>query len=189
MPSWLHGYPLWVIFLALYASGFLRGQATYWIARAASGMASQGWSRVGRLVGVGHDARTTGAGYGRRLVRRFGLAAVPLCYLTVGVQSLVLAAAGVLRIRWLRFTLAQMVGVLAWATIYTTIGWALWEATFAHAARSGWALSAAIVAMGVVATSTWLLRRRRSGHSRSLPPVVSAASSPSHASAPAVEVR
>ena len=93
-------------------------------------------------------------------MNRWGLAAVPLCYLTVGVQTLVLAAAGVTRVRWWHFTIAQVPGVLAWATIYSTIGFAVWAAAWEGAVRRHpWA--AAVLLLLIIAGIVYLARRRR----------------------------
>lgn len=159
MPHWLQGNPVWVIFVVLFLGALGRGQATYWLARAAceQGVIKHGhrrWQIRARTV-----LNSESVHYGRRFVDRWGLAAIPLCYLTVGLQSLVLAGAGVLRIRWVRFSLAQLLGALTWAGIYTTIGWAMWQAAFSTAARSPWALGA-VAAGSVVAVCTWRLRRR-----------------------------
>lgn len=131
---------MWQAFTALYLVATLRGQATYWLARLVTEQADLRIGRVdpdagdgtsstdgGRLVAVRRWLEGASVARGRRAVRRWGLPAVPLCYLTVGFQTLVLAAAGVLRVRWIAFTLAQLPGALAWAAIYTTIGWAAWE--------------------------------------------------------------
>jgi len=125
---------VWQAFTALYLVATPRGQATYWLARLVTEQADR---RIGRghrrgigggLAAVRRWLEGESVARGRRAVRRWGLPAVPLCYLTVGFQTLVLAAAGVLRVRWIAFTLAQLPGALAWAAIYTTIGWAAWEA-------------------------------------------------------------
>src|SRR5699024_12061197 len=59
---------------------------------------------------------------GRTLVHKIGVVAVPLSYLTVGLQTAVLAAAGLVRIQWWKFTVAQIPGAIAWATIYSGVG-------------------------------------------------------------------
>ncbi|MGO1838334.1 MAG: DedA family protein [Candidatus Microbacterium stercoravium] len=131
MDAFLKDYPFAAAWALLFVVGLLRGQGTYWLGRGASGAAT----RAGRTV-----------------VHRAGLVAVPLCYLTVGLQTAILVAAGLVRIPWLRFTIAQLPGVAAWATIYSTIGFAGWSAAIAAFTGTGWgwALLAILIAVCVV---------------------------------------
>ena len=71
-------------------------------------------------------------------------------FLTIGFQTVVNAAAGLIRMPWVRYTIAMLIGCVAWALIYATVGIAAVEAGIALAAHSPWALVAAC----------WLLRRR-----------------------------
>lgn len=129
MPESWQSYPAGLALALLFGVAMLRGQATYWLARVVTTQAlrrthpTQGWrARAHAWLSGGATAR------GRVLVQRYGVVAVPLCYLTVGLQTVVLASAGVLRMPWLRFTLAQVLGALAWATVYSTVGLAVWVA-------------------------------------------------------------
>lgn len=158
---WWETAPFWVALLGLSAIAMARGQATYWIARLVTEQAlrrvrpAEGWqARVHAWL------QGEGIAHGRRSIERWGLVVVPLCYLTVGFQTVVLAAAGVLRITWLRFSLAQLPGALAWGLIYTTIGFAAWEAILLAAAGSPWAL-AGLIALLVVLAATLVSRRAR----------------------------
>lgn len=150
-----------VAFLFLMLIAMLRGQATYWIARVVTEQAlrhtapSTGW-RAGVHAWLGGE----GVARGRASLQRWGLVMVPLCYLTVGFQTLVLAAAGMIRMNWLRFTLAQLPGAAAWGLIYSTIGFAVWGAAIAAAAGEPLAV-AALVAFVVVVGATLAVRRRR----------------------------
>lgn len=151
------GWPVWLVFAFFWFGATARGQALYWLgrvvsARLASGRASAE-SRVGRWVSG------PGVSRGIEVVRKWGVVAIPACYLTVGVQSLVLTAAGVLRISWPVFSLAQVPGTLAWAAIYSTIGWAAWEAALFGLARSP--LGTAMIAALVVAVIAGIVVRRR----------------------------
>jgi membrane protein DedA with SNARE-associated domain len=158
---WWETAPFWVALLGLSAIAMARGQATYWIARLVT---EQALRRVRPVEGwqarVHAWLQGEGIGHGRRSIERWGLVVVPLCYLTVGFQTVVLAAAGVLRITWLRFSLAQLPGALAWGLIYTTIGFAAWEAILLAAAGSPWAL-AGLIALLVVLVATLVSRRAR----------------------------
>lgn len=137
LPEFLRDHPLWLVFTGLTVLAMARGQATYWVARVvtdqALGLAGRGDDvPMGRRrAALAAWLRGRDVSRGAHALRTWGLVAIPLGYLTVGFQTLVLAAAGVLRVPWGRFTLVQLPGALAWAAIYSTIGWAVWEATLA----------------------------------------------------------
>ena len=151
------GWPVELIFGALFVIAMLRGQLVYWLARSITTASLRG-ARTGRRARLAAWLDESGVDHGARLIRRIGLVAVPLCYVTVGLQSAVMAAAGILRIEAWKYTLATVPGDLAWAAIYSTIGWALWEAALLAVAGSPWgiALLVAILALVVV-----LVRRAR----------------------------
>lgn len=147
-----HGFV--VAFLFLMAVALLRGQATYWMARVVTEQTLRHTSPTrGWRAGVHAWLAGEGVARGRASLQRWGLVTVPLCYLTVGFQTLVLAAAGMIRIPWGRFTLVQLPGAAAWALIYSTIGFALWGAAIAALAGEPLGIAAvAAVALVVVAT-------------------------------------
>jgi membrane protein DedA with SNARE-associated domain len=152
---------VWLAFTVLYLVATGRGQLTYWLARVVGDRAADrvsGEADTGRRAAVRRWLRSESVGRGRRAVERWGLVAIALSYLTVGFQTLVLAGAGLLRISWPRFTLAQFPGAVAWALIYTTIGWAAWEATLAAMAGQPLAL-VALGAAGLVLVATRISRR------------------------------
>ncbi|WP_168583530.1 DedA family protein [Gephyromycinifex aptenodytis] len=162
LPDVFDGWPFWLIFTFLFFGGMARGQCIYWAARIVTERSLRrvrprtGWgARVAEwLDGAGVDA-------GAQTIRRWGIAAIPLCYLTVGLQTLVMAAAGVLRINAGAFALAQVPGALAWAAIYSTIGWAVWEAALIAAAGSPWGLVALLGVAALLALLLWRRRRAR----------------------------
>lgn len=153
--------PFLIALALLFGIAMARGQGTYWIARLVTEQAlrhthpTQGWQAT-----VHRWLQGEGLARGRRSIERWGLVVVPLCYLTVGFQTLVLAAAGVMRIGWVRFTLAQIPGALAWGAIYATIGFAAWEAGMAAAAGSPWGV-ATLVLLVLLAIALVLTRRSR----------------------------
>ncbi|OII09029.1 DedA family protein [Curtobacterium sp. MCBA15_008] len=153
MPSFLEGLPFWWLVLALFAVVLCRAQATYWLARGAVAGASR--SRWGRWLDSAAVRR------GSALLDRWGLPVVTLSFLTVGLQTIMNAAAGIARVPWWRYTLAMLPGCVAWAFIYATVGIALFWAVLATFAGSPWGvvvLVALVVAAGV---GTWSVRRRR----------------------------
>lgn len=161
MPQWWDDQGFIITFAVLLLVAMGRGQLTYWIARTVTERTlshtrpTQGWQ-----ASVHDWLQGDGLARGRRSLQRWGLVVVPLCYLTVGFQTLVLAAAGVMRIRWAWFSLAQLPGATAWALIYSTIGFAVWQAGLAAAAGSGLALTA-FVAIAIVYAATLVSRRVR----------------------------
>lgn len=162
--SWIDSN-VWLAFMVLFVVAFARGQATYWIARSITIQTLRHTApRDGWRASVHRWLQGEGLSRGRALIQRWGLVAVPLCYLTVGFQTLVLAAAGVMQLRWAWFTLAQIPGCLAWATIYTTIGFAVWRAVLLAAAGSPWAV-AVVIAIAIVIVATTLSHRVRAQRS------------------------
>lgn len=101
------------------------------------------------------------AGAGRRVLDRIGVPAVPLAYLTVGLQSAIIIAAGLVRMRWRTFSLAQIPGAAAWATIYSTIGFAAWAAAIRAIAGDWWPLAIGVLLIALAALIITLCRRAR----------------------------
>ncbi|WP_281861426.1 DedA family protein [Salana multivorans] len=146
-------FPFGIAVVALFVIVLLRAQGTYWLGR---GVAAGARTRpaVRRI--------TEGPGVVRAiaLLHRWGPLAVTLSFFTVGLQTVVNAAAGLVRMPWLRYTLFMVPGCVAWAFIYATIGLAAFLAIVSAAAGSPWGLAAvvlAVVAVGVLV----VLRLRR----------------------------
>jgi len=158
VPSAISDGPWWWIFLFLLVVVFFRAQATYWVGR--------GLRKGATSIGEGNDETPpqrrasrlfAGPGWQRAqdFVQRWGFVAIPLSFLTIGFQTLVNAAAGFMRMRWDLYTLAMIPGCLAWAAVYSVIGFSLvaaWQA-------SPW-LFAAVIA--VLVGAAWVLTRLRS---------------------------
>lgn len=133
VPDW----PVLPLFVFLTAVAFGRGGGTYLIARGARGVADRGQ----RLEGWRAIRR------GEQVVRRYGAPAVTLCFLTIGIQTAVNAAAGSLRMPLRRYLPALLLGALVWAAIYLTLGLAVLEAFWGE--RRVWLLL--LVAAGAAA--------------------------------------
>ncbi len=160
LPAFLAYWPYGLVFAFFYALATVRGQATYWAGRVVTEQVLRrhrptgGWRlRMHTWLEGG------GADRGIDAVRRWGLVVIPVSYLTVGFQSLVLVGAGVLRIPWGRFTLVQVPGALAWATIYSTVGWAVWQVAMS-AVTGSWV---GLTVLGVMVAVVLVVRRRRRG--------------------------
>ena len=87
-------------------------------------------------------------------VNRWGVFAVPLCFLTVGFQTVVILATGFTRMPLRRWIPAMVLGTFIWALIYASIGFAI----LAALGLEPWALPLALVI--IVAISVLLSRLR-----------------------------
>lgn len=143
--------PKLVVYAALFCIVFVRAGATYAIGR-------------GLIAGVSNlrfAKRMQGSRYRRatELVALYGAPLVALCFLTVGFQSLVLLAAGGLRMPLRRFVPALVVGAAMWAGLYGTVGFVgvdLWLAVY----RLSPALAIGGTAALVAAVVCFMHRRR-----------------------------
>lgn len=143
-------WPVWAAFAALFGIALLRGGAIYGIGRGLRA-ADARRSRRGLLSGPA-------VGRAENLVRRYGAPVVALSFLTVGVQSAINAAAGMLRMPLSRYLPALAVGAVLWSAIYTTIGMAVVYAVVGSA-PVGWT-ALAVAGVLLVATATRYARRR-----------------------------
>ncbi len=137
----------------LFGIVFLRAQATYWIGRGVT--AGLLHTRLQAWITRPKTAKAIDA------VNRWGPPLVTLSFLTIGLQTVVNAAAGLTRMPWLRYTIAMIVGCVAWAVIYATVGIAAVEAAIALAAHSPWTLAAVIVLVTALVVAIVVGRRRR----------------------------
>lgn len=111
-------YPLAVA--TLFVIVFLRANATYWIGRAAQAGARK--TRFYRLL------QTSAYRRAERMVARWGAPVVTVSFLTVGIQTMINAAAGVSRMPLRRYLPAMVVGGVFWAFLYATVGFITLEA-------------------------------------------------------------
>ncbi|KQQ10099.1 DedA family protein [Rathayibacter sp. Leaf296] len=154
MPAFLDELGFAELLAALFAIVFLRAQATYWLARAiAAGVAARRWGRWLESPAM----RRASA-----VLARYGAPAVTVSFLTVGFQTVVNAAAGAARMRWLVYLLAMIPGCAAWALIYATVGFAVLWAVIGAAAGSPAGVAVLAVLVAAVVVSVVLLRRRGS---------------------------
>ncbi|MGO1560191.1 hypothetical protein CZ771_02550 [Actinomycetales bacterium JB111] len=168
MPEFLTGWPFAVVYLFLLFGATCRGQMLYWLGRWAIAQTLRRTHPTGGWRRRAHDLLSSdGTERGIEAIRRCGLIVIPLSYLTVGFQSMVNAGAGVLRIRWWKFSLAQLPGSAAWALIYSTIGFAIWGAAISAAAGSpGGLIAILVVPLAIVAAVVVHVRRRRRARER-----------------------
>lgn len=146
MEALVDDWPVWLVFVVLWAGAFARGTATYWIGRGVrAGGSRSRWSAY-------LDRRVVKRAEG--WVRRFGAPAVTLGFLTVGVQTAINASAGMLRMPQRRFLPAVTLGAALWSLVYTTVGFTVLDAWLGD--LSWWW---AVLALGVVVAIVLVSRR------------------------------
>ena len=152
MLDWIDGQPFLIAaaFLTLVAG--VRSQATYWVGRGVrAGAIRTKWAQK-----MASDKGTRAVD----LIQRWGWPIIPLSFLTVGLQTAVQAAAGVLGWRWLPYTLAAIPGWLLWGCIYAAGGLAAFAALFSLTSRAWWlAVVVVVLIAAIIAAVIW--RRRR----------------------------
>lgn len=142
--------PLGWAFLALWCGVMVRANGTYWIGRGV--LAGTNHSRFAYLLESSHYLRA------QELAARWGILAVPLSFLTVGLQTFVQLSAGVTRMPLRHYLPAVMVGCAIWASIYATVGMAVffsWLESGGH-----WLIPAVLLALAV--GLIWLRSRKQS---------------------------
>lgn len=147
--------PKIVVIAGLFCIVFLRASATYAIGR-------------GLIAGMTHTrfaAKMQGPRYQRAtgLVSRYGAPVVAICFLTVGFQTLILLAAGGLKMALSRFIPALVVGSTLWALLYGTVGFVgfeLWLALYHFSPLLAIGGSVALVVL-VVGFVLWRRIRRQ----------------------------
>lgn len=174
MPDWVmslvDGWPFAWIYLFFVLGAAVRSQSLYWVGRGVT--TGAGRTRLAARMQAPQVRRATEA------VERWGMPIVPLSFLTVGFQSAVHASCGLLRLRWLRYTLWSLPGWLVWALIWAGGGTAaLWGAVLL-AAKSPWALAGALVAASAAVTVTVLEVRRRRAQREALEALADEAKNP-----------
>lgn len=153
IPSWAdHGLAL---FIALFVIVFCRAQGTYWLGRLAARGALAGVGKDGVWGSIAHWFNGPTPKRGAKLLDKWGLIIIPLCFLTVGIQTAVNAGAGLVSMKWRTYTLAMIPGCIAWAILYGMGMLAIWMALLGAVAGSWWGraglLAVATVAIGVIA--------------------------------------
>lgn len=158
MSRFLDAGPFVLVYLFLLVVVFCRAQATYWIgyyvtSRLTANVPEHGWRR--RFYSWSEQEAVKN---GIATIRRRGWIIIPLSFLTVGFQSVIQFAAGVIRFTPAKYTAAMLPGCLAWALIYSTIGFSVWGALIAAFAGSPAGIALLIV---LIVTIGLLVRWRK----------------------------
>ena len=118
MKEWFDALPIEVALAFMWVVGIVRTSIVY----ALGALAAEGGARLDRIRKAMDSPPYRKA---RRLINRWGVVAVPLCFLTVGLQTAVIITTGFTKMPLRRWVPAMLVGTLMWACIYTTIGFAI----------------------------------------------------------------
>ncbi|AWH91327.1 DedA family protein [Dietzia lutea] len=113
--------PLAIAFSTLFVIVMLRANATYWLGRGALRGSRLSERFAHRLEGPTMQRA-------QRLSARYGVIAVPLSFLTVGVQTAINFSAGFTVMPLRRYLPAVTVGCVLWALLYSTVGVVGWTA-------------------------------------------------------------
>ena len=140
-------------FLILFVIVMLRSNGTYWAGRAlAAG---------GRKTKLQKYLDSPSVIRAEKIIARWGTVAVSVSFLTIGIQTAVNMSAGLGRMPLRRYIPATVVGAVAWACIYATIGLAAFDAALAAAAGSPLALIVLVVAVAAALLGVHLFRVSR----------------------------
>ena len=150
MKDWFDALPIEVALAFMWVVGIVRTSIVY----ALGALAAEGGARLDRIRKAMDSPLYRKA---RRLINRWGVIAVPLCFLTVGLQTAVIITTGFTKMPLRRWVPAMLVGTFIWACIYTTIGFAILAALGLEPWMFPLALAIVITAMVIVAQ----LRERR----------------------------
>ena len=150
MKDWFDALPIEVALAFMWVVGIVRTSIVY----ALGALAAEGGARLDRIRRAMDSPLYRKA---RRLINRWGVIAVPLCFLTVGLQTAVIITTGFTKMPLRRWVPAMLVGTFMWACIYTTIGFAILAALGLEPWIFPLALAIVITVMVIVAQ----LRERR----------------------------
>lgn len=118
MKEWFDALPIEVALAFMWVVGIVRTSIVY----ALGELAAEGGARLDRIRKAMDSPLYRKA---RRLINRWGVVAVPLCFLTVGLQTAVIITTGFTKMPLRRWVPAMLLGTFIWACVYTTIGFAI----------------------------------------------------------------
>ncbi|MCS4484198.1 hypothetical protein NXS08_01655 [Gleimia sp. 6138-11-ORH1] len=150
-------FPILVAFLT--GVVFFRSQGTYWLARLVTTGVIIGSTNSKNLFIQRTHRWLEGASvqHGVDMVDRWGLIVIPLSFLTIGIQTIIHAGAGVVKLNWLLYTLTAIPGYLAWAFLYATVTLSIIKTGEAAILGKTWAILATLAVL--VITVLFTIRR------------------------------
>ena len=150
MKDWFDALPIEVALAFMWVVGIVRTSIVY----ALGALAAEGGARFDRIRRAMDSPLYRKA---RGLINRWGVIAVPLCFLTVGLQTAVIITTGFTKMPLRRWVPAMLVGTFMWACIYTTIGFAI----LAALGLEPWMFPLALAVVIAVLVIAAQLRERR----------------------------
>lgn len=150
MKEWFDALPIEVALAFMWVVGIVRTSIVY----ALGALAAEGGARLDRIRKAMDSPLYRKA---RAFINRWGVIAVPLCFLTVGLQTAVIITTGFTKMPLRRWVPAMLLGTFIWACIYTTIGFAILAALGLEPWMFPLALALVITVMVIAAQ----LRERR----------------------------
>ena len=150
MKDWFDALPIEVALAFMWVVGIVRTSIVY----ALGALAAEGGARLDRIRKAMDSPLYRKA---HRLINRWGVIAVPLCFLTVGLQTAVIITTGFTKMPLRRWVPAMLVGTFIWACIYTTIGFAI----LAALGLEPWMFPLALAIVITVLVIVTQLRERR----------------------------
>lgn len=150
MKDWFDALPIEVALAFMWVVGIVRTSIVY----ALGALAAEGGARLDRIRKAMDSPLYRKA---RAFINRWGVIAVPLCFLTVGLQTAVIITTGFTKMPLRRWVPAMLVGTFIWACIYTTIGFAI----LAALGLEPWMFPLALASVITVLVIVTQLRERR----------------------------
>ena len=150
MKDWFDALPIEVALAIMWGVGIVRTSIVYGLAV----LTAEGGARFDRIRKAMDSPLYRKA---RAFINRWGVIAVPLCFLTVGLQTAVIITTGFTKMPLRRWVPAMLVGTFIWACIYTTIGFAI----LAALGLEPWMFPVALAIVITVLVIAAQLRERR----------------------------
>ncbi|ROZ62347.1 hypothetical protein EDL96_10545 [Kocuria soli] len=152
MLAWIESLPfLWAV-LFFWAVGIVRTSIVFGLGRAAAEGSRRSMGFVQRVIESPAYIRAAG------FVNRWGVLAVPACFLTVGFQTAVILTTALTRMPLTRWIPAMLVGTFLWGCIYGTVGMAVVRAWLANPVIT----AAVVVTLALAGVVVHLVTRDRS---------------------------
>lgn len=155
MLTWIDSLPLAGAILFFWVVAIVRTSIVYGLGRAAAA-GGRRTATVQRVTAAPVYLRA------ESFVNRWGVLAVPVCFLTIGFQTAVIVTTGLTRMPLRRWIPAMLVGAFLWGCVYGTVGMAVLQAWLRNPLVTG----AAIL---VLISLVLILRRHGRRHAEQTP--------------------